>query len=117
MAARKKTRKTATRKRSARRSADETVYFEAALRSATDASLFAEDVIVAPDNLRDFAPPPGCGAHAARALQSLGFTVRHVGTYSVSGEGSRRLWERVFKTKVEKSRQPFSYAAILEMPE
>ena len=89
---------------------DETVYFEAVLKSATDASLFDDDAIVAPASLISFTPPPGRGAQAAKALKSLGFTVRHVGTFSISGEGSRRLWERVFKTKVERRRQAMSDA-------
>ncbi|MDH3451069.1 MAG: S8 family serine peptidase [Gammaproteobacteria bacterium] len=97
-------------KKKAAKTSEKTVYFEAALKSATESSIFDEEVIVARDNLREFAPPPGRGSQAARALKALGFTVRHVGTFSISGEGSRRLWEKVFKTKVERRRQPISDA-------
>jgi len=86
----------------------DTVYFEATLRSESGQSMFAPDVPVAADDLDQFAPPGGNAARTARVLQSLGFKVRHVGTFSISAEAPRDLWEKVFGTKVEERRQPVS---------
>ena len=39
---------------------------------------------------------------------STSFKVRHIGTFSISVEASRSLWEKTFNTKVEKRTQPIS---------
>ncbi|MBO3748421.1 S8 family serine peptidase [Streptosporangiaceae bacterium NEAU-GS5] len=80
---------------------DETVYFEAVVKSAHGASMFDAASAIQAAPLDDLAPPPGRAAQAATALQGLGFTVRHVGTYSISGEAPRALWERTFGTRLE----------------
>lgn len=80
---------------------EERVYFEAVLRSETGESMFAAETYLAPDNLQQFAPSAGRGIQAATALQSLGFRVQQIGTFSISAEGPRELWERVFGTRVE----------------
>jgi subtilisin family serine protease len=86
----------------------EQVYFEAILRSETGQSLFAPETYLAPDNLREFEPPAGRGVQAAIVLQSLGFRVQQIGTFSISAEGPRELWEQVFGTRVEARRQQVS---------
>lgn len=88
--------------------ATEKVYFEAVLPSESGKSMFASQSFLSPDSLAQFAPPAGNAAQAATALQSLGFRVRHVGTFSISAEGPRELWEQVFGTKVQKQKQPAS---------
>ncbi len=97
-------------KRKVGRPKDEIVRFEAALVSKAKASMFGADMVLSPETLEDISPPPGRGILAATALQSLGFTVRHIGTFSISAEGPRKLWEKVFKTKVERQSQPLSEA-------
>jgi len=106
-------RKTASRK-SARRTPlqikQDQVVFEAVLTSEQGRSLFAPDILLKPENLDQFRPHEGQGVRASRILQSLGFKVRHIGTFSISAEGPRPLWEDVFGTKVEQRTQPLSEA-------
>ncbi len=87
---------------------EDRVYFEAVLRSETGESIFAPETYLEPDNLQQFAPPAGRGIQAATALQSLGFRVQQIGTFSISAEGPRELWERVFGTRVEARSQMVS---------
>ncbi len=89
---------------------EDRVYFETVLHSETGRSVFAPDAFLGPDNLQQFAPPAGRGVQVATILQSVGFRVQHIGTYSISGDGPRELWERVFGTQVERRSQPFSEA-------
>lgn len=84
------------------------VYFEAVLPSESGRSLFDPQIFVGPDNLKQFAPAAGHGSRAAITLQSLGFRVLHIGTFSVSAEGPKDLWEKVFGTKVQQQKQPVS---------
>src|SRR5437016_4066370 len=84
--------------------------FEATLKAASNQSMFAPGAMLTPDTVEQYQPPPGSHAQAATALQKLGFTIRHAGTYSISGEGPRSLWERVFGTKVEERSQPLNEA-------
>jgi hypothetical protein len=86
------------------------VVFEAVLRSEQGRSIFAPDVTLRAENLEQFRPLEGQGIRAARILRELGFTVRHIGTFSISGEGPRKLWEEVFNTKVEQRTQKLSEA-------
>lgn len=86
------------------------VVFEAVLRSDGGRSIFAADSSVKAENIDEFRPHEGQGVRAARILQSLGFTVRHIGTFSISGEGPKGLWEEVFGTKVEERTQRLSDA-------
>ncbi|MFG1707777.1 S8 family serine peptidase [Nonomuraea sp. M3C6] len=79
----------------------DTVYFEAALRPDSGASMFAESTAAQTASLDQLKPAPGVAARAASELQAKGFTVRHVGTFSISAEGPRSLWERTFGTHVE----------------
>lgn len=81
-----------------------TVYFEAGIRSQHGRRMFGHDTEISAETLDDLKPPAGAGVEAARRLQSLGFKVRHVGTYSISGEAPKRLWEKTFKTRVEARR-------------
>jgi subtilisin family serine protease len=102
------------RSRPARRKAQapptDLVRFEAVLRSESGQSMFSEQTYLGPDNLQQFAPPAGSTAQAAAALQSLGFRVLHIGTYSISAEGPKTLWEEVNSTTVQKQKQPVSTA-------
>jgi serine protease AprX len=86
------------------------VYVEAVLQSETGGSLFAADAFLGPANLQRLAPPAGRGLQAATILQALGFRVQHIGTFSISADGPRELWEQVFGTRVERRSQPFSTA-------
>lgn len=111
-------RKSSTSRRGARqpraaakaRGAREMVVFEAVLRAESKKSMFAADSLLTPDNVREFRPAQGQRVHAAKVLQDLGFRVRHIGTYSISGEGPRELWEKTFGTKVERKTQKLSEA-------
>ena len=84
------------------------VYFEAVLRSETGDSIFAPETYLEPNNIQQFAPPAGRGIQAANILQSLGFRVQQIGTFSISAEGPRELWERIFGTRVEARSQTVS---------
>lgn len=81
------------------------VVFEASIASATGRSIFLSDVPTDASNYMDFAPPPGRAEQAAARLQALGFRVVQIGKFSISAEGSRDLWERVFNTRVEQREQ------------
>src|SRR3990172_12885505 len=87
---------------------EDMVYFEAVLQSEGGKSIFAEQTFLTTDNLKQFTPAAGNSVHVATILQSLGFRVRHIGTFSISAEGSKELWEKVFGTKVEQKSQPLS---------
>lgn len=84
------------------------VHFEASLRSESGQSMFASESFLNADSLPQFNPPAGRSLQAATALQSLGFRVLHIGTYSISAEGPQELWERTFNTRVERRSQPLS---------
>lgn len=80
---------------------DERVYFEAVLRPQNGIySIFEPDVFLRSDNFEQFVAPADRGVRAALVLQSLGFVVQHIGTFSISGEAPRGLWEQVFGTEV-----------------
>jgi len=84
------------------------VYFEAVVPSETGASIFAPDASLTHEHLDVFAAAGGRLARAATALQELGFRIEHVGSFSISGDAPRELWERVFGTQVESRSQPLS---------
>ncbi|MCD0452626.1 S8 family serine peptidase [Actinocorallia sp. API 0066] len=77
------------------------VHFEAVVRSESGASVFEGTAAAQASVLERLAPPDGRAADAAAELQAIGFTIRHIGTYSVSGECDRGLWESTFGTVVE----------------
>lgn len=81
---------------------EEAVSFEAVVRSTGGASMFD----ARPPARADVVPPAERVTAAAAELQRLGFRVRHAGTFSVSGEGPRSLWERVFQTRVARETHP-----------
>lgn len=89
---------------------DDIVYFEAVLQSESGKSMFAPQTVLDAENLKQFTPVPGAGTQAATILESLGFRVRHIGTFSISAEGPKDLWEKVFGTKVQQKSQPISTA-------
>jgi serine protease AprX len=86
------------------------VYFEAVIPSESGQSIFAQDAHLDKDNIQQFTPPNGRGVETAKALQALGFTIRNIGTFSVSAEGNPDLWQRVFNRPVEQQQQPVSEA-------
>ncbi|HEX2026400.1 MAG TPA: S8 family serine peptidase [Nitriliruptorales bacterium] len=90
--------------------ASDTVYFEAVLRSERGASMFDDVVTLEADTLDEFRPPAGRAMRAASLLESLGMRVRHVGSFSVSGEAPQERWEEVFGTRVEARERPLSEA-------
>lgn len=80
------------------------VHFEAGIRSREGRPMFGHDTEVSADTLNDLMPPAGAAVEAARRLQALGFKVRHIGSFSVSGEAPRALWEKTFSTRVRPQR-------------
>ncbi len=89
---------------------EDRVHFEAVLASESGKSMFAPDAFLEPGNIPQFTPPAGRGVQTATVLRSLGFRVRHVGTFSISGDGTKEQWEQVFGTRVERRTQPLSKA-------
>jgi hypothetical protein len=90
--------------------AGDEVAAEVVLSSQSGKSMFEADAALTANNLDDYKPPAGRGMETARVLRELGFTVRHIGTFSISVEATRSLWEKTFNTKVEKRSQPISTA-------
>ncbi len=88
---------------------EDTLTFEAAMVSETGESMFDPDASIE-EELNRYRPPAGRGKQVATRLQELGFQIRHIGTFSVSGEGPADLWREVFDTDVEKRTQPISEA-------
>lgn len=86
----------------------ERVHFEAVVRSQSGRSIFAPRGALQPEELAACRPPPGRVAQAATALQRLGCTVRHLGTFSISGDVVGERWEEVFGTQVERRTQRVS---------
>lgn len=78
------------------------VYFEAVLRSESGHSIFNSDTPALASTLEYFRPEPGRAQLAAQELVRLGFTVRHTGTFSISAEGPKHLFEQVFSTQLDK---------------
>lgn len=87
------------------RTSDE-VHFEAVIRADDNISMFDPDAFFGPNTIDRFRPPTGRGVEAANALQALGFKIKHIGTFSISGSGSPHLWQKVFDTSVEKETIP-----------
>jgi serine protease AprX len=83
-----------------------TVAFEAVLKSASGQSMFAPGVVPTGENIDQFTPSPAVAAQAANELRNLGFTVRHVGTFSISGEAPVLQWQQIFKTKLKQMSRP-----------
>ena len=88
--------------------AGDQVSAEVVLSSESGSSIFETGAVLTANNLDRYKPPGGRGVEAARVLQELGFKVRHIGTFSISVEVSRSLWEKTFNTKVAKRTQPIS---------
>lgn len=86
------------------------VFFEAVVRSKSNRSMFSENEFIKADDLDEFMPSEGRASNAANELQKMGFRVRHIGTFSISAEGPRELWEKTFSTKVEVKKQLISEA-------
>lgn len=84
------------------------VYFEAVVPSESGASIFTADAAVEYGGLEAYRPPSARVAQAAAALQRLGLHVRHLGSFSVSGDVPRERWEQLFSTQVERRSQPLS---------
>ena len=88
----------------------ENVFFEAVVKSGSGRSIFAEGEPVKPDILDELVPPQGRAHRAAIIFQSLGFRIHDVGTFSISGEAPRGLWEKTFGTQLEIRKQGVSEA-------
>ncbi|MCJ7443525.1 MAG: S8 family serine peptidase [Methanotrichaceae archaeon] len=89
--------------------AGEVVSFEAVIRSETGESIFEPETFLTPSNIDKFVPKAGAAQKAARNLQDMGFRIFNIGTFSVSGEASKDLWESTFNTEVKKASIPLSY--------
>jgi serine protease AprX len=96
-----------TRKAIIQRAGDQ-VSAEVVLSSESGSSMFNTGAVLTANNLDSYKPDGGRGMQTARVLQELGFKVRHIGTFSVSVEASRSLWEKTFDTKLAKRTQPIS---------
>ncbi|NIM98884.1 S8 family serine peptidase [Candidatus Saccharibacteria bacterium] len=92
---------------------DEVVSFEAVTPSESGESMFAPGTFLSPENIEKFKPKAGSSELAAKKLQQLGFRILHVGEFSVSGEGTQRLWEKTFSTKVRK--ETIDYTGIKDL--
>ncbi|MEE9377450.1 MAG: S8 family serine peptidase [Candidatus Lokiarchaeia archaeon] len=84
------------------------VSFEAVICSESGESMFEPDVTVTQENFENFIPRGDTATQTALKLQKLGFRILNVGTFSVSGEASKKLWEDTFQTQVEKVSLPLS---------
>lgn len=87
----------------------EVVSFEAVICSETGKSMFEPEVFLTPMNIDDFVPKAEAAQKAAKILQDMKFRILHIGTFSVSGEASRELWESTFGTEIKKASVPASY--------
>ncbi len=83
---------------------EDRVYFEAVVPSESGRSLFDRSGPPIAESLRELAPAAGRPVQAARALQEIGFRVRHIGTFSISGDVPVERWREVFSTDVERRR-------------
>lgn len=90
----------------------EVVSFEAVIRSETGESMFAPEIFLTPENIDRFVPRAGAAQKAARILQDMGFRILHIGTFSISGEAPKDLWESTFGTEVKKASMPVSDAHL-----
>lgn len=88
--------------------APDSVVFEAVLKA--DRSMFEPTEVMTPQNLEKFQPPRGMAVRAARVLEGLGFKVWNIGTFSISGEGPRDVWEQVFGTRLQQKKRRLSKA-------
>ena len=88
----------------------ELVSFEAVINSETGESMFTPETFLTPENIDSFVPKAGAAQQAARIFQDMGFRILHIGTFSVSGEAPKDLWESTFGTEVKKDSTPVSDA-------
>jgi len=88
----------------------EVVSFEAVICSTTGESMFAPEIFLTPENIDSFVPKAGAAQQAAIISQDMGFRILHIGTFSVSGEAPKDLWESTFGTEVKKDSTPVSEA-------
>lgn len=70
--------------------------------------MFETGRFLTPENIENFVPQGGEVKKAAKILQDWGFRILHVGVFSVSGEASKKLWEKMFNTKIEKVVAPIN---------
>ena len=88
----------------------EVVSFEAVIYSEKGESMFTPEIFLTPENIDSFVPKAGTTQKAAKMLQDIGFRILHIGTFSVSGEAPKDLWESTFGTEVKKDSTPVSDA-------
>ena len=69
-------------------------------------SMFAKDAYPTVATLNDYRPPKERSIELARKLQNNGFTVYHVGEFSISASCSKAKFETFFKTNISKVRIP-----------
>lgn len=84
------------------------VHFEAVVRSNSGKSMFDPDCVVSSQTLDDLTPAPGRPRALALALRELGLRVHHIGSYSISGNAPKALWEKVFSTRIGIKSEPRS---------
>lgn len=63
-------------------------------------SMFAKDAYPTVANLEDYQPPRERSIELARKLQKNGFTVYHVGEFSISASCPEKKFESFFKTRI-----------------
>jgi len=69
-------------------------------------SMFAEDAYPTVATIDDYRSPKERSIELSRKLQNNGFTVYHVGEFSISASCSEEKFETFFKTKISKVRIP-----------
>jgi hypothetical protein len=92
------------------------VAFEVVVKPESERSAFDPDAALTVASLGDYEPPVDKNVYVARVLQKNGFTVNHVGRFSISASGLRQHFEKFFGTRVSRhelprtSRAPRGYA-------
>jgi subtilisin family serine protease len=69
-------------------------------------SMFAADITPTADTVDDFKAPKGKLAELARRLGRNGFTIRHIGEFSVSAACPEDHFERFFATRIDDVKLP-----------
>lgn len=77
----------------------ETISAEVILKSKTGKSMFEPGVVVTSENVSDFKPDETSISKVSDILCEMGFKIS-CGEHSISIEGSKILFEKIFKIKI-----------------
>ena len=84
------------------------VDIEVVVRPETGKSAFDPDTLPSVASLADYLPPADKTTQVERALQRHGFSVRHVGRFSISASCPAKHFEKFFGTHISKKALPKS---------